>query len=164
MVWHRPRPQAVNWTKADLVNTLRPGQNGRHFPDDIFNCIFLNDNVYISIKIPLKFVPQGPINNILTLIQIMDWRHPGDKHLSEPMIVILLTHICVTRLQWVKIILLVAVERETCWMCPQVQSVNCPVVWLWIYMWTMSIMHYLWPMYKHVISGISCYYLAYYQI
>ena len=29
----------------DLINTLRPRQNGRHFPDDIFNWIFLNENV-----------------------------------------------------------------------------------------------------------------------
>ena len=26
-------------------NTLRPRHNGRHFPDDIFKCIFLNENV-----------------------------------------------------------------------------------------------------------------------
>ena len=32
----------------------------------------------------------------------MDWRRPGDKSLSEPMIVSLLTHICVTRPQWVQ--------------------------------------------------------------
>ena len=31
----------------------------------------------------------------------MDWRRPGDKPLSEPMMVTLLTHICVTRPQWV---------------------------------------------------------------
>ena len=47
------------------------------------------------------FVPQGPINNIPALLQIMAWRRPGDKPLSEPMIIILLTHICVTRPQWV---------------------------------------------------------------
>ena len=45
-------------------NTLRPRQDGRHLPDDIFKCIFLNENVKISIKISLKFVPKGPINNI----------------------------------------------------------------------------------------------------
>ena len=50
-------------------NTLRPRQNGRHFPDDIFKCIFLNENVGISIKIWLKFVPNGPINNIPTSVQ-----------------------------------------------------------------------------------------------
>ena len=30
------------------------------------------------------------------------WRRPGDKPLSEPMMVSLLTHICATRPQWVK--------------------------------------------------------------
>ena len=82
-------------------NTLRPRQNGRHFPDDIFKCIFLNENVWISIKFSLKFVPKGPINKIPALVQIMAWRRPGDKPLSEPMVASLLTHICVTRPQWV---------------------------------------------------------------
>ena len=83
------------------VNTLRPRPNGRHFIDDIFKWIFLEENVWISINISLKFVPRGPINNIPTLVQIMAWRQPGDKPLSEPMMVSLLTHICVTRPQWV---------------------------------------------------------------
>ena len=82
-------------------NALRPRQNGRHFADDIFKWIFLNENVWIPIKISLKFVPQGPINNIPTLVQIMVWRRPGDKPLSGPMMVTLPTHICVTRPQWV---------------------------------------------------------------
>ena len=81
------------------INTLRPRQNGRHFADDIFRCIFLNENVWIPMKNSLKFVPKGPINNIPALVQIMAWRRPGDKPLSEPMMVRLLTHICVTRPQ-----------------------------------------------------------------
>ena len=32
----------------------------------------------------------------------MAWRRPGDKPLSEPLMVSFLTHICVTRPQWVK--------------------------------------------------------------
>ena len=84
---------------AVLVNTLRPRQNDRHFPDDIFKWIFLNDNVGISIHISLKFVPMGPINNIPTLVQVMAWRRPGDKPLSEPMMVRSRMHICVTRPQ-----------------------------------------------------------------
>ena len=88
---------------SSAFNTLRPRQNGRHFPDDIFKCIFLNENVWISISISLKFVPEGPINNIPALVQIMAWRRPGDKPLSEPMQVNLLTHICVTRPQCVKL-------------------------------------------------------------
>ena len=90
----------VHRTCGNKLNTLRPSQNGRHFPDDIFKCIFLNENVWISIKIPLKFVPKGPINNIPALFQIMAWLRPGDKPLSETMMVTLLTHICVTRPQW----------------------------------------------------------------
>ena len=83
-------------------NTLRPRQNGRRFADDTFKGIFLNENVRISIKISLRFVPKGPINNIPSLVQIMAWRRSGDKPLSEPVMVSLLTHICVTRPQWVK--------------------------------------------------------------
>ena len=84
------------------LNTLRPRQYGRHFPDDIFKRICLNENVSISLKISLKFVPKVQFNNIPALLQIMAWRRPGDKPLSEPMVVSLLTHICVTRPQWVK--------------------------------------------------------------
>ena len=83
------------------INTLRPRQDGRHFPDDIFKCIFLNENVWIPIKISLKFVPKVPINDIPALVQIMAWRRKGDKPLYETMMVSLLTHICVTRPQWV---------------------------------------------------------------
>ena len=82
------------------INTLRPRQNGRHFPNDIFKWIFLNENVWISISFSLKFVPRGPINNIPTLVQVMAWRRPGDKPLSEPVMVRLPPHICVTRPQW----------------------------------------------------------------
>ena len=83
------------------INTLRPIQNGRHFADDIFKCIFLNENTWISLNISLKFVPKFRINNIPALVQIMAWRRPGDKPLSEPMMDNLLTHICVTRPQWI---------------------------------------------------------------
>ena len=71
---------------SNNFNTLKPRQNNRHFPDDIFRCIFLNENVWISIKISLKFVPKGPINYFPALVQIMAWCRPGDKSLSEPMI------------------------------------------------------------------------------
>ena len=84
------------------LNTLRQRQNGCHFADNIFKCIFLNENVQISDKISLKFIPKGPVNNIPALVQIMAWRHPGGKPLFEPMMVSLKTHICITRPQWVK--------------------------------------------------------------
>ena len=75
------------WQPELLVNTLRPRQDGRRFPDDTFKRIFLNENVWIPIKISLKFVHKGRINNIPALVQIMAWRRPGDKPLSEPMMV-----------------------------------------------------------------------------
>ena len=76
-----------------LISILRPRQNGRQFADDILKCIFLIENVWSSLKISLKFVPRGPINNIPALVQIMAWRRPGDKPLSESMVVSLLMHI-----------------------------------------------------------------------
>ena len=81
--------------------TFRPRQNGRHFPDDIFKCTFLNGNVRISIKISLKIVPESPINNIPALVPIMAWRRSGDKPLAEPIMFNERTHICATRPQWV---------------------------------------------------------------
>ena len=54
--------------------------------DDIFNCIFLNENDRIPIQISLKFVPRSPIDNKPALVQIMAWRCVGDKPLSEPML------------------------------------------------------------------------------
>ena len=75
------------------VNTLRPRQNGRQFADDTFKRIFFNENIRILIKISLKFVPKGLINNIPALVLIMAWRRPGDKLLSEAMMVRTLMHI-----------------------------------------------------------------------
>ena len=89
-------------SKAFSFNTSRPRQTCRHFADNIFKCILLNENAWDSPTISLKFVPKVRINNIPALVSIMAWRRPGDKPLSKPMMVSLLTHICVTRLQWVK--------------------------------------------------------------
>ena len=77
----------IGYLPETHLNTLRLRQNGRHFTDNIFRCIFFNENVWISIKISLKFVAKGPVNNI---------------PLSEPMIVRLLMYICATWPQRVK--------------------------------------------------------------
>ena len=95
MAWH------LTGTSLYL-NSLRPRQKGRLFADDTFKRIFLNENIRIVTKNSLKFVLKGLINNIPTLVLIMAWRRPGDKPLSEPMLVRSLTHICVTRPPWVK--------------------------------------------------------------
>ena len=53
--------------------------------DDIFNCIFLNENDKIPIQISLKYVPRSPIDNKTTLVQVMAWRRTDDKPLPGPM-------------------------------------------------------------------------------
>ena len=96
------RHLAYPCNQLGLFNTLKPRQTWWPlFPDDIFICIFLNENVGVLLKISPKYVPKGPINNIPALLQIMAWRRPGDKSLSETMMVSLPTNICVTRPQWV---------------------------------------------------------------
>ena len=91
--WYTDKVQPNTWKTHHalnintIVNTLRPKQNGRHFADDTFKRSFLNENMWISNKISLKFVPKVPINNIPALVQIMAWRRPGDKPLSEAMMV-----------------------------------------------------------------------------
>ena len=99
MAWRRPgakplsEPMLVRSlthicvTRPQWVNPLRPKQDGRHFPDDIFKYILLNEYVWISLKISLKFV-----NNIPGLVHILAWRRPGDKPLSLPRIVDSPTH------------------------------------------------------------------------
>ena len=81
---------------SGLLNTLRLRQNIWHFIEDSLKCIFLNKNVWISIKISLKYVPLGLIVNIAALVQIMATSH----YLNQYWYVVL-THICITRPQWV---------------------------------------------------------------
>ena len=65
------------------VNTLRPKQNVWHFADDIFICIFMNENFCTLIWISLKSVHKGPIDNKSALVQVMAWHQTGDKPLPE---------------------------------------------------------------------------------
>ena len=103
-----------------IIITLKPRQNGRHFTDDIFKSIFLNEKFWISNSISLNYVQYDLIDIISALIQIMAWRQIGDTPSSEPMMSSLLTFICVTRPRWVKLtnymyqhIMLGAGEKDT---------------------------------------------------
>ena len=66
------------------INSSPPGQNGRHFADDVLRCVFVNETCYILIKISLKYVPSSSIDNTPGLVQVMAWRRTGDKPLPEP--------------------------------------------------------------------------------
>ena len=59
----RPSEATRQYSLLAGLNTLWPGQDGRHFAYNIFKCIFLTENALIPIKISLVFIPNGPINN-----------------------------------------------------------------------------------------------------
>ena len=50
------------------INPSPRGQNGCHFTDHIFTSIFMNDKFFTFIKISLKFVSEGSIDNNPALI------------------------------------------------------------------------------------------------
>ena len=54
------------------------------FADDIFKFICLNEIVWTSNTISLKFVPKGPNYSKSALIQVMAWRWTGDKPVPDP--------------------------------------------------------------------------------
>ena len=74
------QPRNVN------VISSPPGQNGCHFADSIFKCIFLNENILFLTKISLKFVLKGPIDSKWAVVQVMAWLRTGDKPLPDPML------------------------------------------------------------------------------
>ena len=84
--------------RLQCVTTLRPRQNGRHFPDEIFKWIFLMKIYRFELKCRWSVFRKCP-----TLVQIMAWRRSSYKPLSEAMMFSPLTHICVTRPQCVKL-------------------------------------------------------------
>ena len=53
---------------AFFFNSSIPGQSGRHFTNDIFRCIFVNEKFCILIKISQTFVPKGSIDNVPALV------------------------------------------------------------------------------------------------
>ena len=124
------------WVTA--IITLRPRQDGRYFAHDTFKRIFLNENVIVAIKISLKFVAKGPINNIPAFVQIMAWRRPGEKPLSEPMFVFVPTNICVSRPQWVWILTIIG--------------------WAWTHMAVLFVytFEYLWKIYAKQECELNC--------
>ena len=62
-------------------------KTGSHFADRIFKRMFLYDFVLNSDSYCSEIVPNGPINNNLSLAKVMAWRRKGNKPLSELIIV-----------------------------------------------------------------------------
>ena len=66
------RPQWVNSLRLVMTFGINE-QNGQHYAGNIFKRILSHEKFSILIKIILKFVPEGPIDDELTLIQVMSW-------------------------------------------------------------------------------------------
>ena len=90
MAWHRrgaiiSEPMMVSLlthicvTQPQWINTFRPRQKGCHFADDIFRLVSSYEKCSLLIQISLRFVPNGPIDSMATLVQIMAWHQTGDK-------------------------------------------------------------------------------------
>ena len=82
---------SLPWYWEPLVNCatvqlIYPRRNGRHFADDIFTWIFVNEKFHNMIKISLKLGPKCSIDNNLALVEIMASRLFGAKPLYEPML------------------------------------------------------------------------------
>ena len=78
--------------------------------DGLFKCIFVNENVWISLKTSQKFVPKVQINNIPAMVQIMACHWLGDKSVS----VLVYMYIGqVTKLQLSCYLVLLSIDSKT---------------------------------------------------
>ena len=84
MLWQYQLRVCVCPVERFHFDKLRPIKKFRHFADDIFKCVFLNENIWISLKMSLKFVPKFRIYKIQAFVQIMVWRRQGDKPFWGP--------------------------------------------------------------------------------
>ena len=98
-------PEAWHWARLPGIVQFRY-QKDKHIETDTKWPPFCRR--YFQAHIPVwtflyfdcDFIEICPIDYNPALVQIIVWRLPGAKLLSEPMMVILLTHMCVTRPQW----------------------------------------------------------------
>ena len=108
MNWLKGSPRLFHGAAVSRYNYIYVVQNTDLWPR-IFLCLthWGRDKMDATSQVSLKFVPKGPINNIPALVQIMAWRRPGDKPLSEAMMVNLPTHVCVSWPQWVNVTIVI---------------------------------------------------------
>ena len=105
--WHdATRSHRGHYHSTDLPQ----GKMAAVFEDYSFRCVSVNEKFYTLIKVSLMFVPKGPIDNNPALVQIVAWRWP----LSQPMIINLLTHICLTQPQWAEHAFLAEFQFKWC--------------------------------------------------
>ena len=76
----------MNFVAVEGLKLIYLDGMAANLADDIFKCSFMNEKFFISIRISLKFVPRGAIDNRSALVQVMAWHPKGDKSLPEPML------------------------------------------------------------------------------
>ena len=64
-------------SRTEIINSSPLDKMAAILADDIFNCISLNEDDRIPIRISLKYVPRSPIDNKATLVQVMACRRTG---------------------------------------------------------------------------------------
>ena len=96
--WHSISNKYVWCQQPSLSNELAHWAETKWTPfrRRHFHVNLLELDISILTKISLNFHAKGLINTIPALVEIMAWHQPGNKPLSEPMMIIILMH------QWVK--------------------------------------------------------------
>ena len=61
---------------------MRLEQNGRHFADGIFKCMFLNGNVWKAHKLSLQYILVGLNDDISVSLDIMAWFREGTGYIN----------------------------------------------------------------------------------
>ena len=120
----------ICWKLQGTFNKLRPRQDGLHFAYEILKCTFLNEICCILIKISVKCVHKGPIDNNPAFVQIMAWRRKATSHYLNQSWPRLLTHICVSRPQWVKCARHVEQLNVCCWEKRSLDHIESPIPYI----------------------------------
>ena len=68
-----------------VIKAFRPDKMATIFADDIFKCIFVNENSCIWIKILFDVIPWCSAHNNSALVLVVAWCQTGNKPLPEPM-------------------------------------------------------------------------------
>ena len=127
------------WTKYEIYSKLTHWGRDKMvsiLQTTFSNACFFNENIWILLRISLKFLPEVQIYNIPALVQKIAWHCPGDKPLSEPMMAWSLTHRCITRPQWLN------VHRQKYWKKqPPISRSTCSSRSIRWWRWS-TILHY----------------------
>ena len=161
--WHLAQLQIVVVITLGCIVSSGLIYWGQNKMDTIFHTTFSNAFSWLKMyEFQLRFHWSLFLRVQLTIspasVQIMAWSRPGDKPLSEPMMVSLQTHICVIWPPWVK-----SIKHGTNLQKYAIQCLHlCISKWNYVFICTMiySKLSILWPYASHQISHIPVWKLS----